>query len=217
MEGALLLVLYLALWFWIGLALDYGFFKLFGIDWVQEWHWTVRLVLLVLVAGAVLTAVSLQVFGRLLREFRDVALALVLERRFPKLLGDRLITAVELSDLKKAEEQGYSTAMVLETIHEAAERVQQIPVQKAFDWSRLIRRGVLALGLTLGLYLLAGGLFLTLDSIGRVHAGRTGYSRFNEDGRHLVRAQHSPPEHHLAAAVPAGVPQLPWPGKSARP
>src|ERR1700676_5682094 len=79
LEGALLLVLLLALWFWIGLALDFGFFKLFGIDWVQEWPWAVRLVLLILVAGAILTAVSLMVFGRLLREFRDAALALVLD------------------------------------------------------------------------------------------------------------------------------------------
>ncbi|HEV3205038.1 MAG TPA: hypothetical protein VGY77_11670, partial [Gemmataceae bacterium] len=36
LEGAALFLLYLALWFWIGLALDYGFFKVFGLDWVQE-------------------------------------------------------------------------------------------------------------------------------------------------------------------------------------
>ena len=36
LEGASALVLFLALWFWIGLALDYGFFKAFAIDWVQE-------------------------------------------------------------------------------------------------------------------------------------------------------------------------------------
>ena len=34
-EGAAILVVYLALWFWIGLAIDYGFFKLFTVDWVQ--------------------------------------------------------------------------------------------------------------------------------------------------------------------------------------
>jgi hypothetical protein len=179
-EGGLLLVLLTALWFWIGLSLDYGFFKLFAIDWVQEWPWAVRLVLLLLVSGAVLAVVSVNVFGRLFRDFSDASLALVLERRFPKLLGDRLITAVELSDLRQAEEQGYSPAMVLETIHEAAERVQEAPVQQAFDWRRLIRRGVVAALLTLGLYLLVGGLFLMLDALWRVHAGRTGYSRFNE-------------------------------------
>ncbi len=180
MEGALLLVLYAAMWFWVGLALDYGFFKLFGIDVVQEWPWAARLFILLAVTAGLLTAVALKVVGRLLREFRDPALALVLERRFPKLLGDRLITAVELSDLQKAEEQGYSPAMVLETIHEAAERVQQVPVQQAFDWGRLFRRGLIAAALTLGLYLVAGGVCLALDSARHVHAGRSGYSRFNE-------------------------------------
>ncbi len=180
LEGALLLVLCLAVWFWVGLALDYGFFKLFGVDWVQEWPWVARLIVLVVVAGGVLTAVAVQVFGRLFRDFRDASLALVLERRFPQLLGDRLITAVELADLRKAEEQGYSPAMIRETVHEAAERVEQVPVGKAFRWGRLVRRGLLALGLTLGLYLLAGGLFLTLDTLWHVHAGRTGFSRFDE-------------------------------------
>src|SRR5271167_3056989 len=61
LEGALLLVLLLALWFWIGLTLDFGFFKLFGIDWVQEWPWAVRLILLVAVAGALLTAVAVKI------------------------------------------------------------------------------------------------------------------------------------------------------------
>ncbi len=180
LEGALLLALYLALWFWIGLALDYGFFKLFGIDVVQEWPWVARLFILLAVTAGLLTTVSLKVVGRLLREFSDPALALVLERRFPKQLGDRVITAVELSDLQKAEEQGYSTAMVRETIHEAAERVQQVPVQQAFDWGRLVRRGLIAAALTLGLYLLAGGVCLALDSARHVHVGRTGFSRFNE-------------------------------------
>ncbi len=186
LEGALLLVLYLALWFWIGLALDYGVFKAtaaLGVppfDWVQILPWGVRLALLVAVSAAIAAAVFLLVFGRMWREFRDPALALVLERRFPDLLGDRLITAVELSDLKEAEKQGYSTAMVLETVHEASERVEKVPVQKAFDWGRLVRRGVLAVALTLGLYLVVGGACLAFDLITHVHAGRIGYSRFNE-------------------------------------
>ena len=186
LEGALLLVLYLALWFWIGLALDYGVFKLTAalgmppFDWVQAWPWAVRLVLLVAVAGAIAAAVFLLVFGRMLREFRDPALALVLERRFPELLGDRLITAVELSDLKEAERQGYSPAMVMETVHEASQRVEKVPVQKAFDWRRLVRRGVLAAVLTLGLYLVVGGVTLAVDMARHAHAGRTGFGRFNE-------------------------------------
>src|SRR6516225_8981187 len=104
LEGAAVVGLYLALWFWIGLLLDYGFFRLFGLDWVQllPWGWRAGL-LAVLVLGLV-TAAALKVLTRLFREFRDPALALVLERRFPHQLGDRLITAVELSDPDKAAE-----------------------------------------------------------------------------------------------------------------
>ncbi|HVS34397.1 MAG TPA: hypothetical protein VMS17_02380 [Gemmataceae bacterium] len=180
-EAALLLVLLAAVCFWLSLTFDYGLFKLSGFDWVQQsWSWWLRLVLLILAVGGVLAIVTLTVLGRLLREFSDPALALVLERRFPDQLGDRLITAVELSDLRRAAAQGYSPAMVLETIHEAAERVQQVPVAQAFNWRRLIWRGVLAVVLTLGLYALLGGLFWTLDAIGAVRDGRIGYSRFNE-------------------------------------
>ena len=31
-EGAAVLLLYLAVWFWLGLLLDYGFFKVFTVD-----------------------------------------------------------------------------------------------------------------------------------------------------------------------------------------
>src|SRR6516165_10177771 len=95
-EGVAVLLMYLALWFWIGLIIDYGFFKLFKLDWVQalEGWWGIRLsVLLVLIAG-LLAVVAVKVVLRVWREFRDGPLALVLERRFPQLLGDRLITAV---------------------------------------------------------------------------------------------------------------------------
>ena len=198
-------------------VLDYGLFKLTAVvglppfDWVQAWPWFVRLALLIAVSGAIAAAVSLMMFGRMWREFSDPSLALVLERRFPELLGDRLITAVELCDLKKAEEQGYSTAMILETVHEASERVEKVPVQKAFDWGRLVRRGVLAAVLTLGLYVLAGGLFLLVDVVGHVHAGRTGYARFNEVAGVWVEATSS-------SATPSGRGRRSWSSPtSARP
>src|SRR5215471_12186262 len=91
LEGLTALVLYVGLWFWIGLALDYGFFKVFGVDWVQELPWGFRLGVLLLLVAGLLAVVAFRVLFRLLTEFRDTALALVLERRFPKLLGDRLI------------------------------------------------------------------------------------------------------------------------------
>src|SRR5262249_7195106 len=109
--------------------------------------------------------VGMKVFHLLFREFSDPALALVLERRFPELLGDRLITAVELSDPEAAGELGYSPAMVRQTIQEAAERVQKVPVRQVFNYGRLIRRGIFVVLLTAGLYLLGVATFATIPAV----------------------------------------------------
>ncbi len=74
---------------------------------------------------------------RVTREFSDPAVALVLERRFPRELGDRLITAVELADPRVAEKYGYSKALIERTITDAADRVEKVPVTEVFDWRRL--------------------------------------------------------------------------------
>jgi hypothetical protein len=165
-EGAAVLALYLALWFWIGLLLDYGLFKLVGVDWVQALPWEFRaLVLCGLVAG-LLAVVAVKVLLRLLREFRDTALALVLERRFPRQLGDRLITAVELADPRLAERYGYSQAMVDQTVQDAAAQVDQLPLQDVFDWKRLGRAGLVVAGLTVGVYLFLGLAYCLVWQVG---------------------------------------------------
>jgi hypothetical protein len=157
-EGVAVLLLYLALWFWIGMALDYGFFRLFTLDWVQvlEGWWGLRLSLLLAVIAGLLAVVAVKVILRLTREFRNAALALVLERRFPQLLGDRLITAVELADPKMAQKYGYSQAMIDLTVQQAADQVGKVPVSEAFNWKRLQGYGWTVAGLTLGLYVLMG-------------------------------------------------------------
>src|SRR6516165_10178973 len=71
LEGAAVFVMYLALWFWIGLLLDYGFFKLFGIDWVQKLPWGFRAFVLCVLTAGVVALVALKVLTRLFREFRD--------------------------------------------------------------------------------------------------------------------------------------------------
>jgi hypothetical protein len=86
--------------------------------------------------------------------FSAPSLALVLERRFPKVLGDRLITAVELADPKVAAKYGYSQAMIDRTTSEAAECMATLPVNEVFDWKRLMRYGLFVLGLTVGMILL---------------------------------------------------------------
>src|SRR5947209_4235750 len=159
LEGAAAALLYLALWFWVGLLLDFGVFKAFALDWVQELPRGFRAVILGGLLLGLAALVAVQVVRRLLVEFSPAALALVLERRFPKVLGDRLITAVELADLDRAAAQGYSRAMIEQTVRDAAERVGQVPVNDVFDWGRLKRLGGWVLGLSLGLFVLTGAAY----------------------------------------------------------
>lgn len=157
LEGLAWAGILLALWFWIGLLLDFGVFKVFHFDWVQEAPRGLRAGVLIVLLGLILTIILLKIVRRLMVEFRPSALALVLERRFPDLLGDRLITAVELADADRAHEQGYSRAMIEKTVHDAALRVAQAPVDSVFDWARLRRLGWWLVGLTLGLAVLVVG------------------------------------------------------------
>jgi hypothetical protein len=159
LEGAAAAALYLAICFWLGLAFDYGIFKLTGLDWIQILHWGFRGVVLLLAVIGLIGLVAYKVVSRLMYEFRSSALALLLERRFPKLLGDRLITAVELADTKKAATYGYSPAMIEHTIQEAAELVSKAPVKDVFNWGRLVRYGMATLGITVGAYLFVAVLY----------------------------------------------------------
>jgi hypothetical protein len=180
LEGAAVVATFLALWFWIGVLLDYGMFKIFSIDWVQELHWGFRAGVLCILAAFVLSAGAMVMLTRLFREFRDSALALVLERRFPQQLGDRLITAVELSDPQQAATYGYSPAMVRATIHEAAQRVSTLPIKEVFDWKRLIRRGLGVLALTVVCYIVAVGGFVAVSSAQQGEFSMAGMGDFHD-------------------------------------
>ncbi len=169
LEGLAILGLYVALWFWIGLLLDFGLFKATGFDWVQEAPRGVRITLLVILSVGLVAVLAVKVVRRLLVEFRPDALALVLERRFPAMLGDRLITAVELADLDRAAEQGYSRAMVEQTIRDAAERVGQVPVHEAFNWRRLKFLWAWVVGLTVGMLVLVGAVYSLATQTNPMH------------------------------------------------
>src|SRR5947209_678957 len=79
LEGAAVAVCYLALWFWVGLFLDFGLFWLSGYDWVQEFDfglgqtsaWNFRFVLFLILALGLVAVVAVKVVLRLFREFRD--------------------------------------------------------------------------------------------------------------------------------------------------
>jgi hypothetical protein len=164
-EGTLSALIMIGLWFWLSLAIDFGVHYFLGIDLLQDAA-PVRYVLLVLVSAGVLAALVFFVFRRIFREFRAASLALVLEKRYPELLGDRLITAVELADLKKAAALGYSTDMIKKTMKEAQERVNTVPVRTVFNWHRLRMMFWLFLGVTALVMLIAYPLCVLFSLIG---------------------------------------------------
>jgi hypothetical protein len=147
--------LFLAWWFWISLILDYGFFQLSGIDWVQVLPSQVRAALLGVIVGTLLVVVIRKTL-LLFRKFRNSSLALLLERRYPAELGDRLITAVELADERIGDRFGYSQPMIEQTIRDAADRVDRLPVGDVFNWGRLRRLAVRLAVLTIGVYVIGG-------------------------------------------------------------
>jgi len=187
LEGVGFFLTFLFLWFWIGLLLDYGFlFKLLGIDYAQSlpFNTTAGKILRVGVLGGLLawlaTKLLFLVVVRLFRDFSDPSLALLLERRYPDELGDRLITAVELADPEKAAEQGYSVVMVQETIHEAARRVEKLPVKDVFDWGRLVKTGLVVALLSVVGYALAVGVFHQFKLYQSGRNDLSGFNRFHD-------------------------------------
>ena len=158
-DGLLTAALFLLVWFWVGLAVDFGVFKLTGFDWVQDAPTWLRVAGLLAAVAVVAVIVALRVAVRLRTEFSYPSLALVLEKRFPNELGDRLITAVELADVKQQEKYGYSGEMIRHTIDAARERVGKLPVETVFNWRRLKNRagvfvaaGLVMLGVSFGLF-----------------------------------------------------------------
>jgi hypothetical protein len=181
LEGTALLLLAAACLFWLGLAFDFGLFKcdfdllgVHGIDWILLLNdvdvsgnssLACRVILLLAAVIGLLAFGFYKVGLRWFREFNDRAVALVLERRFHRELGDRLITAIELADPKLSKKYGYSQAMVEKTIQEAVNILQKLPIAAVFNWRRLRVLWILVGVATVGLLLVtmvafcAGSLF----------------------------------------------------------
>jgi hypothetical protein len=154
-EGVLSTIVFFGLWFALALLLDFVVFKTMTWDWVQDASKWFRVLALVVALALLAGLLIFRIVRRLTTEFSYPALALVLERRFPKLLGDRLITAVEMADVDQAERYGYSREMVRQTINEAREKVGEVQVHEVFNWRRLWMMALLAIGIPLVIVVVA--------------------------------------------------------------
>jgi hypothetical protein len=171
-EGVLSALIFLGAWFTLALLLDFGLFKAFTWDWVQDGGRWIRAVALVVGLSLLAGIVVFRIVRRLTTEFSYPALALVLERRFPKTLGDRLITAVELADVEQQARYGYSADMIRQTINEAREKVAKVPVREVFNWRRLWVMGFIAIGIPLAVVVVAfASHAIATKSVKPVHAG----------------------------------------------
>jgi hypothetical protein len=171
-EGILSAAIFLVTWYVLAIALDFGVFKAFTWDWVQDGTKWIRIVALVVALVLLGSIVVFRIVRRLTTEFTYPSLALVLERRFPKVLGDRLITAVELADIEQAARYGYSAGMIRQTVSEARELVGTVPVNEVFNWRRLQMMGLLAVGMPLAVVIVAFAVHaFSTGAFRPVHAG----------------------------------------------
>lgn len=158
LDVVLFVGLFLSLWFWVGVGADYGLFKFTGVDVAQQLTVFIRVGVTAVLALALVGLVVWRVTVLMNKRFTLTSLALVLEKRHPNLLGDRLITAIQMYDLEKAGRAGYSVDMVRNTIEEARERMRKVNVAGVFNWGRLwlkllLSVGVWVLGIAAGLVL----------------------------------------------------------------
>lgn len=136
-EGLALVLVLLGALFWGSFLVDWCYFQLSRLE-LPRWF---RASVLVAGIGLLTFGLVAWVALRLLRSLRSKALALVLERRFPE-LDDRLITAVEAADGIVAEESPITSAMLRQTIADAARTAGTLDLGGVFD-KRPIRRAVL--------------------------------------------------------------------------
>ncbi|MFN0055744.1 MAG: hypothetical protein ACKV0T_26675 [Planctomycetales bacterium] len=127
LEGLGLVLALLGALFWCSLAVDYA------LELPSAARRAALVAALAALAGAGVWYLPL----RMLRGFRQRALALVLERRFPQ-LGDRLITAVELSESDHAASP-LTVAMLRQTRAEAEQLTRTLSLGEVFDRRPLVR------------------------------------------------------------------------------
>ncbi len=154
LEGMTWAVIFAGIWCLASFLFDYSFlFQWLGIDYLRDGlvagHKVARILAWIFLIGGLATILFYHLIYRLTARFSPASLALVLERRFPNILGDRLITAIELSEASKPLPTELSQELLDVTVSEAENRIRQVSIQDVFNRKRL---GLRSLG--------AGSLFV---------------------------------------------------------
>lgn len=159
------LALGIGVWMLASFVLDRGLFGILAFDLAEHLPGWARWGQTCLVAaGSLLFAFSR--FPLLASPFTDSDMALALERRFGKELGDRLITAVELSSPGAKGLADMSGAMISATSARAATDLGALPLDQVFDPARPRGQVISLLGVYLGGYLALMVVFAACESDG---------------------------------------------------
>jgi hypothetical protein len=152
-DGLLYVALAVAVWCLLGMLFDYGVFLGLNFDWVLDAPKALRILALALLVIVVVGILVISIGMRVGKSLSYSSLAMVLEKRFPTQLGERLITSVELADIERSQKQGYSLDMIRRTILDASDRLEDVPLKRVFNQKRLRWKTLLAVGLMLATFL----------------------------------------------------------------
>ncbi len=132
-EGLALVVMWLGLSFWIGLAVDY-LPVLVGAD---EMPVPARMLLLAVIVLVAIWILWHWVLRRALRRLPRRSMAVLVERQFP-VFRDSLVTSVELSSQPDHAAE-FSPEMLAATMRRADSELNQVRLGKVFNYAPLVR------------------------------------------------------------------------------
>jgi len=150
LEGLSLAVIWLALTFWIGLALDY----LPVLMGASEMPAVARGILLIGIAGVLAYVLYRYIGRRAFVPLADRSLALLLERQF-KGFDESLVTTVELT-ADPIHAEPFNREMLDRTTRKAAGSVADVRYRRVFNNGPLVARLLLAACLVLSIVLFSG-------------------------------------------------------------
>ena len=151
LEGLAAIAVWLGLWFWASIA----------IDWFFEPPRLIRLAVLALAGLGLFAAIFTYILRRAFVRLSDSSMAMLLERRFPD-FNDSLLTTVQLAG-RPAGETGFNPQMLANTTVRAQSQIGSMPVGQVFDSRPLVHKFALALGLAVMVGVLA---FMAPDALG---------------------------------------------------
>lgn len=158
-EGIALVVIVMAILFWVSIGLDSAWFKINKLE-LPSWF---RSAFSIFAFCAFVLTFLLWVVLRFNGRFDNKNLALLLERQFPD-LNDRLITAVEASQIRRDNPSPLANAMLDRTVDDVSRIARELPVESVFK-KKPLRRAVIGAAVLLASIL--GFAVMNAQAMGR--------------------------------------------------